>query len=76
MKQSKRILAYSALALVVMLAAFGAIAFDTSNVAYAQGGPVPDCTHTDSEASGADTIDLSWNDVDTLPATNSGPGIA
>ena len=40
MKQSKRILAYSALALVVMLAAFGAIAFDTSNVAYAQ-GPVP-----------------------------------
>ena len=39
MKQSQRILAYSALALVVMLAAFGAIAFDTSNVAYAQGCP-------------------------------------
>ena len=63
MKQSKRILAYSALALVVMLAAFGAIAFDTSNVAYAQ-GPVPAAPTLTAEASGATTIDLSWNDVD------------
>ena len=75
MKQSKRILAYSALALVVMLAAFGAIAFDTSNVAYAQGQGAR-CTHPDSDGLGADTIDLSWNDVDTLPATNSGRGTA
>ena len=52
MKQSKRILAYSALALVVMLAAFGAIAFDTSNVAYAQ-GPVPDAPTLTATASGA-----------------------
>ena len=63
MKQSKRILAYSALALVVMLAAFGAIAFDTSNVAYAQG--VPDEPTLTATASGADTINLSWDDVDT-----------
>ena len=63
MKQSNRILAYSALALVVMLAAFGAIAFDTSNVAYAQG--VPDEPTLTATASGTDTIDLSWNDVDT-----------
>ena len=63
MKQSKRILAYSALALVVMLAAFGAIAFDTSNVAYAQ-GPVPAAPTLTAEATGADTINLSWNDVD------------
>ena len=63
MKQSNRILAYSALALVVMLAAFGAIAFDTSNVAYAQG--VPDEPTLTATASGADTIDLSWNAVDT-----------
>ena len=63
MKQSNRILAYSALALVVMLAAFGAIAFDTSNVAYAQ-GPVPVAPTLTAQATGADTIDLSWNDVD------------
>ena len=63
MKQSKRILAYSALALVVMLAAFGAIAFDTSNVAYAQ-GPVPAAPTLTAQASGATTIDLSWNAVD------------
>ena len=63
MKQSKRILAYSALALVVMLAAFGAIAFDTSNVAYAQ-GPVPAAPTLTAEASGATTIDLSWDAVD------------
>ena len=63
MKQSNRILAYSALALVVMLAAFGAIAFDTSNVAYAQG--VPDEPTLTATASGADTIDLSWNAVET-----------
>ena len=64
MKQSNRILAYSALALVVMLAAFGAIAFDTSNVAYAQQGPVPVAPTLTAQATGADTIDLSWNDVD------------
>ena len=63
MKQSQRILAYSALALVVMLAAFGAIAFDTSNVAYAQG--VPDEPTLTATASGTNTIDLEWNDVDT-----------
>ena len=63
MKQSNRILAYSALALVVMLAAFGAIAFDTSNVAYAQ-GPVPVAPTLTAQASGADTINLTWNDVD------------
>ena len=63
MKQSNRILAYSALALVVMLAAFGAIAFDTSNVAYAQ-GPVPAAPTLTAEATGADTINLTWNDVD------------
>ena len=63
MKQSNRILAYSALALVVMLAAFGAIAFDTSNVAYAQ-GPVPAAPTLTAQATGADTINLTWNDVD------------
>ena len=63
MKQSTRILAYSALALVVMLAAFGAIAFDTSNVAYAQG--VPDEPTLTATASGADTIDLEWDAVET-----------
>ena len=64
MKQSNRILAYSALALLVMLAAFGAIAFDTSNVAYAQSGTVPVAPTLTAQASGADTINLSWNDVD------------
>ena len=63
MKQSKRILAYSALALIVMLAAFGAIAFDTSNVAYAQ-GPVPAAPTLTASASGANTITLTWNAVD------------
>ena len=58
MKQSKRILAYSALALVVMLAAFGAIAFDTSNVAYAQQGTVPAAPTLSASATGADTIEL------------------
>ena len=61
MKQSKRILAYSALALIVMLAAFGAIAFDTSNVAHAQTVGVPTLT---AQASGANTINLSWTAVD------------
>ena len=65
MKQSKRILAYSALALVVMLAAFGAIAFDTSNVAYAQGtGTVPAAPALTASASGANSIQLTWNAVD------------
>ena len=55
MKQSNRILAYSALALVVMLAAFGAIAFDTSNVAYAQGtGTVPAAPTLTATASGSE----------------------
>ncbi len=65
MKQSKRILAYSALALMVMLAAFGAIAFDTSNVAYAQ-GTVPAAPTLTAVASTteANAIDLSWNAVD------------
>ena len=65
MKHSKRILAYSALALIVMLAAFGAITFDTSNVAYAQ-GPVPAAptlTATKSTTTPT-TIDLAWNAVD------------
>ena len=61
MKQPKRILAYSALALLVMLAAFGAIAFDTSNVAHAQSVPMaPTLT---AQASGASTINLSWTAV-------------
>ena len=65
MKQSKRILAYSALALLVMLAAFGAITFDTSNVAYAQGtGTVPAAPSLTASASGANSIDLTWNAVD------------
>ena len=67
MKQSKRILAYSALALLVMLVAFGAIAFDTSNVAYAQGtGTVPTAPTLTAVASTteANEIDLSWNAVD------------
>ena len=66
MKHSKRILAYSALALVVMLAAFGAITFDTSNVAYAQGSvpAAPTLTATASTTE-ANAIDLSWADVDT-----------
>ena len=66
MKHSKRILAYSALALVVMLAAFGAITFDTSNVAYAQGSvpAAPTLTATASTTEG-NAIDLSWADVDT-----------
>ena len=61
MKQPKRILAYSALALIVMLAAFGAIAFDTSNVAHAQS--VPQAPTLTAQASGASTINLSWNTV-------------
>lgn len=61
MKQPKRILAYSALALIVMLAAFGAIAFDTSNVALAQS--VPQAPTLTAQASGASTINLSWNSV-------------
>ena len=76
MKQSNRILAYSALALVVMLAAFGAIAFDTSNVAYAQ-GTVPDAAHPDSDGLGREH---NRPHVERrrrpLPATNSGPGTA
>ena len=61
MKQPKRILAYSAVALLVMLAAFGAIAFDTSNVAHAQSVPMaPTLT---AQASGASTINLSWTAV-------------
>ena len=63
MKQSTRILAYSALALVVMLAAFGAIAFDTSNVAYAQ-GTVPAAPRLTADSMGPTSIDLSWNAVD------------
>ena len=65
MKHSKRILAYSALALIVMLAAFGAITFDTSNVAYAQGSvpAAPTLTATASTTE-ANAIDLSWNAVD------------
>ena len=63
MKQPKRILAYSALALIVMLAAFGAIAFDTSNVALAQ-GTVPAAPTLTATASGATTINLAWNTVD------------
>ena len=62
MKQSNRILAYSALALVVMLAAFGAIAFDTSNVAYAQ-GTVPAAPTLTADSMGPTSIDLSWNAV-------------
>ena len=62
MKQSTRILAYSALALVVMLAAFGAIAFDTSNVAYAQ-GTVPAAPTLTADSMGPTTIDLTWNAV-------------
>ncbi len=61
MKQPKRILAYSALALIVMLAAFGAIAFDTSNVAHAQ--TVPMAPTLTAQASGASTINLSWGSV-------------
>ena len=65
MKQSNRILAYSALALVVMLAAFGAIAFDTSNVAYAQGTvPAAPTLTAQASTSEANTIDLTWNAVD------------
>ncbi len=60
MKQPKRILAYSAVALLVMLAAFGAIAFDTSNVAHAQ---VPEAPTLTAQASGASTINLSWGPV-------------
>ena len=62
MKHSKRILAYSALALIVMLAAFGAFTFDTSNVAYAQ-SQVPAAPTLSAVASGAN-IELTWNDVD------------
>ena len=62
MKHSKRILAYSALALIVMLAAFGAITFDTSNVAYAQGtGTVPAAPTLDGGG-----VDSGANDRSTL----------
>ncbi len=61
MKHPNRILAYSALALIVMLAAFGAIAFDTSNVAHAQ--TVPMAPTLTAQASGASTINLSWDAV-------------
>ena len=64
MKQSKRILAYSALALVVMLAAFGAIAFDTSNVAYAQTGTVPAAPTLSAASTGPNSITITWEAVD------------
>ena len=79
MKQSNRILAYSALALLVMLAAFGAIAFDTSNVAYAQGtGTVPAApTLTAVASTRVRTQSTSRGTPSTtLKATNSGRGIA
>ena len=61
MKHLTRILAYSALALIVVLAAFAAIAPATSSVAYAQ---APDLPPTLSAAkSGANSIDLTWNVV-------------
>ena len=63
MKHSKRILAYSAFALIVMLAAVAGIAPAASSVALAQTVPAaPDVTAT----SPTDTsITLSWNAVDT-----------
>ena len=76
MKQSNRILAYSALALLVMLAAFGAIAFDTSNVAYAQ-GTVPAAPTLTAHGLGRQTQSTSRGTPSTtLPATNSGLGTA
>ena len=75
MKQSNRILAYSALALVVMLAAFGAIAFDTSNVAYAQ-GPVPAAPTLTARPQGRTQSTSHGTTSMTLPATNSGRGTA
>ena len=63
MKHSKRILAYSALALIVMLAAFGAITFDSSNVAYAQTGTVPAAPTLTATSSGPNSITITWDAV-------------
>ena len=63
MKHSTRILAYSALALIVMLAAFGAITFDSSNVAYAQTGTVPAAPTLTATSSGPNSITITWDAV-------------
>ena len=63
MKHSKRILAYSAFALIVMLAVVAAIAPAASSVALAQTVPAaPDVSVT---ATTDTSITISWNAVDT-----------
>ena len=61
MKHSKRILAYSALALIVMLAMIAAIAPAASSVAFAQGVPAAPVVTTTSPTD--TTIDVSWTAV-------------
>ena len=61
MKHSKRILAYSALALIIMLAMIAAIAPAASSVAFAQSAPLaPDVTTTSPDDT---TINISWDAV-------------
>ena len=74
MKQPKRILAYSALALIVMLAAFGAIAFDTSNVALAQGTVPAAPTLTATRIRGRPQSTSHGTQLTKPTPTNSGPG--
>ena len=69
MKQPKRILAYSALALIVMLAAFGAIAFDTSERRPRPGSRCRPRPPSPRQDLGATTINLSWNTVDDASTT-------
>ena len=62
MKHSKRILAHSAFALIVLLAAVAAIAPMASNVAFAQVPAAPDVSATSTTDT---SITISWNAVST-----------
>ena len=63
MKHSKRILAYSAFALIVLLAAFAAIAPVATNVALAQGTVPAAPTGLTATSTGDTSIQISWNAV-------------
>ena len=63
MKHSKRILAYSAFALIVLLAAFAAIAPVATNVALAQGTVPAAPTGVTATSTGDTTIQISWSPV-------------
>ena len=65
MKHSKRILAYSAFALIVMLAAVAAIAPAASSVALAQQTTVPAAPDVSATSTTDTSITISWNAVST-----------